>query len=68
MAAIASAAISRRPMIEDGYYWIRFFPDDTEWQPARLEAGAWFLIGVADGMPRVAEVGLRIEAFHGFAP
>lgn len=46
----------------DGLYWIRFFPDDTEWQIAQLVGGEFFLIGVADGQPRVAEVGPRVEA------
>lgn len=43
-----------------GLYWVRFFPDDTEWQPAHHEAGEWWLIGVADPQPRVAEVGPEI--------
>lgn len=49
----------------NGYYWIRFFPEDGEWIPARLEDGEWFLIGVADGMPRVAEVGPPITPYTG---
>lgn len=45
-----------------GLYWIRFFPDDTEWQPAHHDAGEWWLIGVADPQPRVSEVGPPIVA------
>lgn len=48
--------------MENGYYWIRFFPDDTEWMIAQHVDGEWFLTGVAEGMPRVAEVGERVEA------
>ena len=43
--------------LPSGLYWVRFFPDDTEWQPAHHDAGEWWLIGVADPQPRVAEVG-----------
>jgi hypothetical protein len=43
-----------------GLYWVRVLSSDTEWQPARFERDQWFLIGIAAGMERVAEVGPAI--------
>jgi hypothetical protein len=51
----------------DGLYWVRFFPDDADWQPALLEAGQWFLIGVPEPLSRVEEVGPTIPWFYGYA-
>lgn len=51
----------------DGLYWVRFFPDDVDWQPALLEGGAWYLIGVPEPLPNVKEIGPAIPWFRGEA-
>ena len=44
----------------DGLYWVRVLPEDTQWQPARLQRGQWFIIGVGVSFDVVAELGPAI--------
>jgi hypothetical protein len=49
--------------MSDSHYWVRVSPGDAEWQIGRWMDGGWFLIGVADEVDEVSEVGPAIPTY-----
>jgi hypothetical protein len=65
---VLAAGAHRMNCRPEGLYWVRFYPDDVDWQPALFEAGQWFLIGVPEPLPHVKEVGPAIPLYRGEDP